>query len=125
MPKQLSCVPIPVPTNLLLIFFKSKIANNEEDTYLTRLQGEVKNYKDNKRKITSVSLASSTNVDYYTADGYSFARIACGYGMTENGKKSSTMLVYLLRRDENRKWRIYGWETADQLNDSLEQQENN
>jgi len=100
-------------------------ANNEEDTYLTRLQGEVKNYKDNKRKITSVSLASSTNVDYYTADGYSFARIACGYGMTENGKKSSTMLVYLLRRDENRKWRIYGWETADQLNDSLEQQENN
>ena len=53
------------------------------------------------------------------------ARIACGYGMTENGKKSSTMLVYLLRRDENRKWRIYGWETADQLNDSLEQQENN
>ena len=100
-------------------------ANNEEDTYLTRLQGEVKNYKDNKRKITSVSLASSTNVDYYTADGYSFARIACGYGMTENGKKSSTMLVYLLRRDENRKWRIYGWETVDQLNDSLEQQENN
>ena len=109
----------------LQLFDEELRANNEEDTYLTRLQGEVKNYKDNKRKITSVSLASSTNVDYYTADGYSFARIACGYGMTENGKKSSTMLVYLLRRDENRKWRIYGWETADQLNDSLEQQENN
>lgn len=109
----------------LQLFDEELQENNEEDTYLIRLQGEVKNYKDNKRKITSVSLANSTNVDYYTADGYSFARISCGYGMTENGKKTSTMLVYLLRRDENRKWKIYGWETADKLNDRLEQSENN
>jgi hypothetical protein len=81
--------------------------------------------KNNKRKITSVSLASSTNVDYYTADGYSFARISCGYTMTENGKKSSTVMVYLLRRDDNRRWKIYGWETADQLNSKQEQTDNN
>lgn len=109
----------------LQLFDEELRENNEEDTYLIRLQGEIKNYKDNKRKITSVSLANSTNVDYYTADGYSFARISCGYGMTENGKKTSTMLVYLLRRDENRKWRIYGWETADQVNNNLEQSQNN
>ena len=95
--------------------------NNEEDSYLIRLQGEVQNYKDNKRKITGVSLAPSTNVDYYTADGYSFARISCGYSMTENGQKSSTVMVYLLRRDDKRRWKIYGWETADQLNNSLEE----
>ena len=94
-------------------------------SYLIRLQGEVQNYKNNKRKITSVSLASSTNVDYYTADGYSFARISCGYTMTENGKKSSTVMVYLLRRDDNRRWKIYGWKTADQLNSKLEQTDNN
>lgn len=106
----------------LQLFDEKLRENNEEDAYLIRLQGEIKSYKDNKRKITSVSLAPSTNVDYYTADGYSFARISCGYGMMENGKKSSTVMVYLLRRDENRKWRIYGWETADELNDSLDQQ---
>ena len=106
----------------LQLFDEELRENNEEDTYLTRLQGEIKSYQDKKRKIASISLAPSTNVDYYAADGYSFARISCGYGMTENGKKSSTMLVYLLRRDENRKWRIYGWETAEQLNNSLEQQ---
>ena len=39
----------------LQLFDEELRANNEEDTYLTRLQGEVKNYKDNKRKITSVS----------------------------------------------------------------------
>lgn len=107
----------------LQLFDEKLQENNEEDTYLIRLQGEIKSYKDNKRKITSVSLAPSTNVDYYTADGYSFARISCGYGMIENGKKSSTMMVYLLRRDDNRKWRIYGWETADRLNNQLEQAE--
>ena len=109
----------------LQLFDEELRENNEEDTYLIRLQGEVQNYKDNKRKITSVSLASSTNVDYYTADGYSFARISCGYTMTENGKKSSTVMVYLLRRDEKRIWKIYGWETADQLNSNLEKTDNN
>ena len=105
----------------LQLFDEELRENNEEESYLIRLQGEVQNYKNNKRKITSVSLASSTNVDYYTADGYSFARISCGYTMTENGKKSSTVMVYLLRRDDNRRWKIYGWETADQLNSKLEQ----
>lgn len=71
----------------LQLFDEELRENNEEESYLIRLQGEVQNYKNNKRKITSVSLASSTNVDYYTADGYSFARISCGYTMTENGKK--------------------------------------
>ena len=109
----------------LQLFDEELQENNDEDTYLIRLLGEVQNYKDNKRKITSVSLAPSTNVDYYSVDGYSFARISCGYTMTENGKKTSTVMVYLLRRDDSRRWKIYGWETADQLNSKLEQTDNN
>ena len=109
----------------LQLFDEELQENNDEDTYLIRLQGEVQNYKDNKRKITSVSLAPSTNVDYYSVDGYSFARISCGYTMTENGKKTSTIMVYLLRRDDSRRGKIYGWETADQLNSKLEQTDNN
>ena len=109
----------------LQLFDEELQENNDEDTYLIRLQGEVQNYKDNKRKITSVSLAPSTNVDYYSVDGFSFARISCGYTMTENGKKTSTVMVYLLRRDDNRRWKIYGWETADELNSKLEQTDNN
>lgn len=109
----------------LQLFDEELQENNDEDTYIIRLQGEVQNYKDNKRKITSVSLAPSTNVDYYSVDGFSFARISCGYTMTENGKKTSTVMVYLLRRDDNRRWKIYGWETADELNSKLEQTDNN
>ncbi len=109
----------------LQLFDEELQENNDEDTYLIRLQGEVQNYKDNKRKITSVSLAPSTNVDYYSVDGFSFARISCGYTMTQNGKKTSTVMVYLLRRDDSRRWKIYGWETADQLNSKLEQTDNN
>ena len=108
----------------LQLFDEELQENNDEDTYLIRLQGEVQNYKDNKRKITSVPLAPSTNVDYYSVDGYSFARISCGYTMTENGKKTSTVMVYLLRRDDSRRWKIYGWETADELNSKLEQTDN-
>lgn len=42
----------------LQLFDEELQENNDEDTYLIRLQGEVQNYKDNKRKITSVSLAT-------------------------------------------------------------------
>ena len=66
----------------LQLFDEELQENNDEDTYLIRLQGEVQNYKDNKRKITSVSLAPSTNVDYYSVDGYSFARISCSFCST-------------------------------------------
>ena len=109
----------------LQLFDEELQENNDEDTYLRRFQGEVQNYKANNSKITIVSLAPSTNVDYYSVDGYSFARISCGYTMTENGKKTSTVMVYLLRRDDSRRWKIYGWETADQLNSKLEQTDNN
>ena len=48
----------------LQLFDEELRENNEEDTYLTRLQGEIKNYQDKKRKITSISRAPSTTVDY-------------------------------------------------------------
>ena len=62
----------------LQLFDEERRENNEEESYLIRLQGEVQNYKKNKRKITSGAVGSSTDGEYYTADGYSVARIDCG-----------------------------------------------
>lgn len=86
---------------------------NEPEAYMERLKNDIGDFKEKKRTITSFSVASSMSVDYYTVDDSSFARIMCGYNMVEGGVSSQINTVYLLRRDENRRWKIYGWEPAD------------
>lgn len=103
------------------LYDEELLANNEYDTYLIQLKADIQEYKDQERKITSISVASSTSVDYYTKDGYSFARIMCGYNVMEGTVGHSASQVYLLRRDENKKWKIYGWMSLEEYNATIGQ----
>lgn len=98
------------------LYDEELLANNDEAGNLLLLKAEVSTFRDEERKILSTSVASSTNVDTFTEDGYEFARIYCTYSMMEKGKSSYVRMVYLLRRDENRHWKIYGWDLADNVN---------
>lgn len=97
------------------LFDQDLLNANELGTYLFQLKSEVTDHKDKKITIINVALASSTNVDYYTRDGYSFARLTCTYTMNENGTNSATQIVYLLRKDSNKQWKIYGWDYAENV----------
>lgn len=92
------------------------LANNEFSAHVALLKAEIKDYKDHKRVISAVSVAASTNVDFFEEDGYEFARIYCGYNVTEGSTTKQTRQIYLLRRDEDRRWKIYGWDLADHVN---------
>ena len=99
------------------LYDRDLLAINEVDNYLLQLKTDVKRFKDAKRRISSISVASSTNVDFFSQDGFDFARIYCGYGVQEStGQSVMEGRVYLLRRDEERHWKIYGWESADKVN---------
>ncbi len=91
---------------------------NELGTYMVRLRSDIQDYKENKRRIASAVVASSTNVDYFEADGFSFARIMCVYNIMEGEVSNPTKQVYLLRRDEENHWKIYGWEDAANLQEN-------
>ncbi len=92
------------------LFDEKLLAANEVGTYLMSLKEDIAGYREAKRKITNAAVASSTNVDYYTRDGYSFARLLCTYNMNENGKSDTMKIVYLLRKDSEKHWKIYGWD---------------
>lgn len=92
------------------------LEENEITAYMERLYNEIANFKNSQRKITSISLAGNTSVDYFDQDGYSFARIQCIYNVSEGGVTTGSIERYLLRRDENRRWKIYGWEIVPQNN---------
>lgn len=89
---------------------------NDENMNVTRWMEEIAAFKKAKKRLTGAAVASAANVETFTDDGHSFARISCGYTVREgNNPSKSTSRVYLLRRDENRKWKIYGWESGDKV----------
>lgn len=98
------------------LYDEDLLANNELGVHIMSLKGEIKDYKDHKRKITAVSVAASTNVDFFEQDGFEFARIYCGYNVTEGSTTKQTRQIFLLRRDGDRRWKIYGWDLADHVN---------
>lgn len=99
-----------------MLYDQELLDNNEMGSYITELKADVKSFKDSKRRLTTIAVASSTNVDFFSQDGYEFARIYCGYTVkTGNAQFFSEGRVYLLRRDENRHWKIYGWDSDENV----------
>lgn len=92
------------------------LENNEEEMNLLQLKSEVASFRTSENKMISISVASSVNVDTFKEDGYEFARIQCNYTVIEKGKSNPTKTIFLLRRDENRRWKIYGWDLAENVN---------
>lgn len=92
------------------------LAANDVTNHLLQLKAEITSFQEDSKKITAASVASSANVDTFTEDGYDFARIHCTYTVVADGQSNLVDMVYLLRRDGNRRWKIYGWDLAQNVN---------
>ncbi|MCH5341777.1 MAG: hypothetical protein J1E01_09935 [Acetatifactor sp.] len=92
------------------LYDKELLEINGLPDYLINLKADVERFKGQGRKIVNVAVASSINVDTFQEDGYEFARLTCSYNIIDEGVTKQMGKVYLLRRDENRLWKIYGWD---------------
>ena len=98
------------------LYDEELLANNEWGAYIINLTAEIMYYKENEMKLTGCAVAASTDVDMFEKDGYSFARLSSGYTVLQGKETTSTIQVYLLRKDENGHWKIYGWDLAENVN---------
>ncbi len=99
-----------------VLFDDELLAANDVTNHLLALKSEITSFQEDSRQITAASVASSANVDTFTEDGYEFARIHCIYTVLDGGQSNLVDMVYLLRRDGNRRWKIYGWDLAQNVN---------
>lgn len=102
------------------LYDQELLDHNAWDTYIFNLEAEIQDFKNNNRKISNISLAASTDVDEFTKNGYKFAKIRCGYNILQGRDASSTVQVYLLRKDGDGHWKIYGWDLAENVTDGRE-----
>ncbi len=92
------------------------VENNPWAEYLLNLKDEVADYEKKGRVVTSYAPAGSTSVDFFTRDDYNWARVYCTFYVKENKQKPQAVNeIFLLRRDEEGHWKIYGWDLAENV----------
>lgn len=83
---------------------------NPEDTFLENTKAEIEEYRAMKRVVTSYVLEDSGSVDYYTEDGQEYASISVKYYLNDKNGYGKTYEDFMLRKDENGRWKIVGWQ---------------
>ena len=93
------------------------VAQQTDDEYLSSLKKTIKKFADEKRRIVSFTVSSTTDVNYYSLDsGDQMASLYCIYTLQKGSLNYSDNEEYILRKDSDGHWKIIGWQSA--LNNS-------
>lgn len=94
------------------LYDEELIANKSREDYLKDLHSEIADMKQSKYTIYSYEISASTDVEYFTENDYSCARLYCTYNLKQAGSSGVTASVeqFVLRQDEDGHWKILGWE---------------
>lgn len=91
------------------------VANKTQDQYMQDLKNEIVDMKKNKYTIASYEVSSSTDVEYFTQDGYSCARLYGTFYLRQpsSGTRVASLERFVLRQDSDGHWKILGWELVE------------
>lgn len=89
--------------------------NQTPQQYLENLSWDINQWKEQNTVVSSYSLPSSTDVEFFTEDGYSWARLYFGLNLRTGKQLNMTNALYLLRKDDQGHWKIYGWKLEEDL----------
>lgn len=90
------------------------VANQTEADYIAALEYDIQDFKNKNRTIVSYEPSSSLDVETFSEDGYEWARLYCNYGVKQGEILYNSNMVFVLRKDENEHYKIYGWKLAEE-----------
>lgn len=92
-----------------LLYDEELIANQTEESYIEKLSSDIASMQSQGLVISSYSTSASTDVEYFTEDGFDWARMYCSFAIRKGTELINTNERFLLRKDEEGHWKIYGW----------------
>lgn len=95
------------------IYDAQLIANKSQESYLEDLKNDIAEMKSNDRSVSSYQLPASTDVTFFSENGDSCAKLYCTYSIRQGTEMLQSRLVFILRQDENKRWKILGWDLDD------------
>lgn len=91
-------------------------AQQTDDDYLNMLKADVDIFKSNNRSISSYSVSSATDFDYYQYEGAEWSKGMCVFTIRDGTRMVATQEEFLLRRNTEGHWKIFGWRIYDEKN---------
>jgi hypothetical protein len=93
--------------------FDTELRSKEnEEQFLKSLKAEISDYHSKNRYISDYKVDSSTNIQYKTIDGKSYAIATVLYYMREGNNLTNVYHSYKLRKDDDGRWKILYWELS-------------
>lgn len=90
--------------------FDEELKNsNPFDEYYEELKTEVSQYKDEKKIINRTILDKTSEIVYSTVEEQKYASLNCTYYLKSASGTSKVIETYILRKDEEDRWKILGW----------------
>lgn len=83
--------------------------SNPFDEYYEELKTEVSQYKDEKKIINRTILDKTSEIVYSTVEEQKYASLNCTYYLKSASGTSKVIETYILRKDEEDRWKILGW----------------
>ncbi len=90
------------------------VANKTQEQYLEDLKWDIDSFKEQEIVVSSYSLPSSTDVEEFKEDGFRWAKLYCRFTLRKGTQLETANEVFLLRRDDEGHWKIYGWKLAEE-----------
>lgn len=97
-----------------MLYDEELVANKTQEQYLNDLKWDIAQFKEKEIVISSYTPSSSTDVEEYKKDGFSWAKLYCTFNLRQGTQLFSTQEILLLRKDEQGHWKIYGWKLAEE-----------
>ena len=88
-------------------------AQQDDTQYLNDLKTSIDIFKSNDRNISSYSVSSAADIDYYRYEDADWAKAMCVFTIREGTKMVATQEEFLLRKDPTGHWKIFGWRIYD------------
>ena len=95
------------------LFDKELLDNNNYGDFMKRLKNEIASYKSVNKTVINYQINSNQSVQYWWNNDRECASIMVVVNM--NGKSLNQVYEkFILRKDDNGKWKILGWQLADE-----------
>lgn len=88
-------------------------ADKTEEEYLEDLKIDIMEFNAQGIVVSGYSISSSTDVEFFSQDGFEFARLYVNYRLRQGTEYTYSDEVFLLRKDAAGHWKIFGWDVVE------------
>lgn len=106
---------VQLANKIQMLYDAELVANKTQEQYLEDLRNDIAEMKGKQLVIASYEVSASTDVEEFTQDRYSCARLYCTFYLRQpgNGSRVPSLERFILRKDEDGHWKIFGWELVE------------